>query len=155
MVRKKRQELARRDHSELGALRAPCCFNRYHVLRLKYGLSLFEFIGLKWGELFHLNAVCAICNPWTEPHPATPLNLEKVRHGAPSTFIIKSFLPGFAVQKEAVTLRLTTSKSLCFNLLKRILMQDGFIQGVFRQRMLFLKQRSKYLSCCRLTPAAE
>lgn len=83
------------------------------------------------------------------------LNLEKVRHGAPSTFIIKSFLPGFAVEKEAVTLHLTTSKSLCFNSLKRILMQDNFIQGVFHQTMLFLKQRAKYPSCCRLTPAAE
>ena len=31
------------------------------------------------------------------------LNLEKVRRGAPSAFIIKSFLPGFTVEKEAVT----------------------------------------------------
>lgn len=78
------------------------------------------------------------------------LSLEKIRHGAPSAFIIKSFLPGFTVEKEAVTLHLITSKTLCFNLLKRLLMQDSFIQGVFRQMMLFLKQHAKYPSCCRL-----
>lgn len=78
------------------------------------------------------------------------LNLEKVRHGAPSAFIIKSFLPGFTVEKEAVTLHLITSKALCSNLLKRLLLQDSFIQGVFLQMTLFLKQRAKYPSCCRL-----
>lgn len=78
------------------------------------------------------------------------LNLEKVRHGTPSAFIIKSFLPGFTAEKEAVTLHLITPRTLCFNLLKRLLMQDSFIQEVFCQIMMFLKQRAKYLSCCRL-----
>jgi len=77
------------------------------------------------------------------------LNLEKVRHGAPSAFIIKSFLPGFTVEKEAVILHLITSKTVCFNFLKRLLMQDSFVQGVFRQATLFLKQCTKYPPCCR------
>lgn len=78
------------------------------------------------------------------------LNLEKVTHRTPSAFIIKSFLPGFTVEKKAATLHLITSRTLCFNLLKRLLMQDSFIQEVFCQIMMFLKQRAKYLSCCRL-----
>lgn len=78
------------------------------------------------------------------------LNLEKVTHRTPSAFIIKSFLPASTVEKKVVTLHLITSRTLCFNLLKIFLMKDSFIQEVFCQIMMFLKQRAKYLPCCRL-----
>lgn len=111
---------------------------------LKCRQSLFKFIGLKWRELSHIYAVFAICNPWTDSHPAALFKPWKGQALAPSVFIIKSFLCGFTVEKEAVTLHLISSKTPCCNLLKRLLMQGSFSQGVFRQTMLFLKQRAEY-----------
>lgn len=111
---------------------------------LKCRQSLLKFIGLKWRELSHIYAVFAICNPWTDSHPAALFKPWKGQALAPSVFIIKSFLCGFTVEKEAVTLHLISSKTPCCNLLKRLLMQGSFSQGVFRQTMLFLKQRAEY-----------
>lgn len=45
------------------------------------------------------------------------LNLEKVTHRTPPAVIIKSFLPGFTVEKKVVTLHLITSRTPCFDLL--------------------------------------